>query len=531
MVEYTGRGVCCVRGYPDAGTALFCCPEVSAGIGKAGVSKKKITNGTAGVGSGVCRYKKDPVSVRDGAFRCRVAMAKGKETVAGGIQIEDQKERKIYVQDHKAVREISAAYTETEKKTYSITVNKAVKQKAGYYSLVLKSDTSCVLGIKDAALAKGAAGCRQPKGGTAAGVWHLESAGGTGFRLKNENSGLYLTGGLSKKNGAVYTQRKYSAGNKGQIYRCYPARGSYYYIKNVLTKEYLYINGTSLGSGGRDNKKAWKFKFSAQAKPVSWMTVSGETCPVSLEFGKAFPVKGNVRSYYTIKKLTARVLDHGGAVCFQKTVKPLSCQYDLTGVDAALTFGKLAVGNHRYQILLRDSTGTEKTVLDREFVVYVPGGAMTKTLIYNSTAVAGVGYQSVGNEKEKKACASYALAYCNAILTGTAVSPHTYWSSSSNVDCVWSKGGYTTHAYASEQDVLQAAYGQLTAGKPCILHVTGKTGNQHWVTLIGYKNVVKASVLKVSNFIALDPWNGKVITVSDSYQVRTTYRLAYRNTV
>ena len=97
------------------------------------------------------------------------------------------------------------------------------------------------------------------------------------------------------------------------------------------------------------------------------------------------------------------------------------------------------------------------------------------------------------------------------------------------MDCVWSKGGYTTHAYASEQEVLQAAYGQLAAGKPCILHVTGKTGSQHWVTVTGYKNVVKMSALKASNFIALDPWNGKVITVSDSYQVRTTYRLAYRS--
>lgn len=416
-----------------------------------------------------------------------------------------------------------------DKKTYPVTVNTAKKQKTGYYMLGLKGDTSRALGIKDSVLKKGASAFMQPRGSTAAEVWVLESAGGKGFRLKNENSGLYLTAKSSRKKGTVFAQRKYSDSNRGQIYQCYPVDSNYFYIKNLLTKEYLYVAGDSLKSGIRDNKKQWKFKITSLPRPVPRVTVTGETYPVSLYYGRAFSIKGMVTSYYTIKKLTARVLDSRGTACIQKTVKPASNRYDLTGVDAALTFGKLAVGTYRYQVLAGDSGGNVRTVLDREFVVYVPGGTGAKTLIYNSAAIAGVGHQSAGDEKEKKACASYALAYCNAILTGRAVSPHTYWMSSTNVDCVWSKGGYTTHAYASEQDVLQTAYGQLAAGKPCILHVTGKTGNQHWVTLVGYKNVIKTSALKASNFIALDPWSGKVITVSDSYQVRTTYRLAYRS--
>ncbi len=416
-----------------------------------------------------------------------------------------------------------------KKKTYSITVNKAQKQKNNYYSLGVKGDRSRTLGVKNPSLKKGSSAVLQPKGSKAAEVWHLESAGGSRFRLKNENSGLYLTAKSSVKKGTLFTQRKYSDADSGQIYRCYPAGSRYYYIKNEMVKEYLYVEGDSLKSGIRDNKKQWKFTFTSIARPAPRFTVTGETYPVSLNYGRAFSIKGVVTSYYTIKKLTARVLDSRGTACVQTTVKPGTNRYDLTGVDAALTFGKLAAGTYRYQILASDSGGNVGTVLDREFVVYVPGGAMTKTLIYNNAAVAGVGYQSTGDEKEKKACASYALAYCNAILTGRAVSPHTYWTSSTNVDCVWSKGGYTTHAYASEQEVLQAAYGQLAAGKPCILHVTGKTGSQHWVTVTGYKNVVKMSALKASNFIALDPWNGKVITVSDSYQVRTTYRLAYRS--
>jgi hypothetical protein len=255
--------------------------------------------------------------------------------------------------------------------------------------------------------------------------------------------------------------------------------------------------------------------------------VEGETYPVSLVCGKAFSLKGSVTSFYTIKSLTLRVVDGQGRVCLQKTAAPWACRYDLAEADAAMTFGRLAAGSYLYQVVIQDVTGRSAVAVNRAFVVYVPGGAVARTLIYNSDAVAAVGHQSGGNDLEKKACASYALAYCNAILTGTAVSPHTYWSSTTNVDCVWSRGGYTTGSYHSEQEVLQAAYGQLLANRPCILHVTGKTGNQHWVTLIGYRNVT-TGVLTAANFIGIDPWSGETVTVSDSYQVRNTYRLAYK---
>lgn len=420
--------------------------------------------------------------------------------------------------------------------TYSITVNTPQKQKSGYYYLSPKSNTAQGLGIKDSSLSKGEVVSLEKRGSTAGGVWLLEMAGGTRFRLKNANSGLYLTGRATKQNrsdsdlaGTAFSQRKYNAKNTGQVFRCYPAGGRNYYIKNLLTKQYLNLSGSSLTGAARKNDKAWKFRFFSVDGPVSRAVVKNETAPVSLLYGKAFSLRGMVTSFYTIKTLTARIVDARGAACIQKTVEPGTCQYDLAGVDAAIPFGRLAVGKYLYQVIIRDSAGKTMTVLNREFVVYVPGGTTAKTLIYNPDRIAAVGHQSTGSEQEKKACASYALAYCNAILTGAVVSPHTYWSSNTNVDCVWSRGGYTTSAYHSEQEVLQAAYGQLTAGRPCILHVTGKTGNQHWVTLIGYKNVVNAGKLSAVNFVALDPWNGEFITVTDSYQVRTTFRLAYKN--
>ena len=82
-------------------------------------------------------------------------------------------------------------------------------------------------------------------------------------------------------------------------------------------------------------------------------------------------------------------------------------------------------------------------------------------------------------------------------------------------------------AFSSEKAVLQDAYAQISAGFPCILHVTGNT-EQHWVTLIGYKNVLSLSDIKLSNFIAIDPWDGEVFTVGDRYKTKTTYRLAVK---
>ena len=412
-----------------------------------------------------------------------------------------------------------------KKKTYPVSVNTSVKQKKGYYLLVPKSNTTQALGTKESSLLSGSGIVQQPKGQTAAGVWQLEPAGGNRFRLKNANSGLYLTGKKTKKKTTV-TQKKLDNSNNGQLYYCYSAGGSWYYIKNKLTKEYLNIEGGILNGTLRHNDKAWKFQLVEVAQPESRLAVTGETYPVTLEAGSAFSLKGTVTSTYTMISLTAQVVDDKGKVWIQKTVAPMTCQYDLAGVDAAITFGKLAAGSYIYQVAVQDATGKTVMAVNRNFVVNVPVSAGVGTLVYNAAAVAATGHQSTGNDLEKKACASYALAYCNAILTGVAVNPHTYWSSSTNVDCVWSRGGYTTDYYDSEQAVLQAAYSQLLAGRPCILHVTGKTGNQHWVTLVGYKNVTVGTALTAANFIAIDPWSGETITVSDSYQVRNTYRLA-----
>ena len=58
--------------------------------------------------------------------------------------------------------------------------------------------------------------------------------------------------------------------------------------------------------------------------------------------------------------------------------------------------------------------------------------------------------------------------------------------------------------------------------------MTGNT-SQHWVTIVGYQNVTSANALTAANFVAIDPWDGAVITVGNKYRVKNTYRLGYAN--
>ena len=56
-------------------------------------------------------------------------------------------------------------------------------------------------------------------------------------------------------------------------------------------------------------------------------------------------------------------------------------------------------------------TKTDIILISREFTVGALSGGSNMTLSYDAAKIAAVGYQSNGTALEKKACASYALAY------------------------------------------------------------------------------------------------------------------------
>ncbi len=417
-----------------------------------------------------------------------------------------------------------------KKKTYAIAANTPVRQKSGRYYLIPKSDRSGAVEAPAGSVREQESMIVGKKGTAAYFVWKLEPAAGKKFRLKNENSNLYL--GLAEgkeKSGDAFVQKKYLATDTTLLFEAASAGGTYFYIKNAGNGKYARVRDGYLVTAKRKDKKSWKFRIKKTKKPKAQAVADHYTYPTSVLLGSSFVLSGTVSSHYTMRALTASVINSSGKAVLKKEVKLQSCFYDLKGIDAAMTFGKLAAGNYRYVVEVKDSTGAVFTVINRSFGVYAPAILNGKLLPYDAAKIAKIGHQSTGTALEKKACASYALAYCNCLLYGSMPSPHSYWTSQTVVDCVWSKGGYTTYAYESENAVLQAAYAQITAGRPCILHVTSATSSQHWLTIIGYKNVKTISALSADNFIALDPWDGAVITVSDKYKVKTTYRLGYKS--
>ncbi len=119
--------------------------------------------------------------------------------------------------------------------------------------------------------------------------------------------------------------------------------------------------------------------------------------------------------------------------------------------------------------------------------------------------------QAVGKQDSRgEACSCYALAYCRTILDGTVHSFSEYNQNGDtefNVLCVWSKGGYASVTAESRQQVLQACYDSINAGRPLILHVRTKY-SQHWVTVVGYRNVKNVKEMTEENLLIIDPLSG-----------------------
>ncbi len=418
-------------------------------------------------------------------------------------------------------------FAKVRKKEYRVKANQPLTEEGACLYLTPAAQSSRVLEVPGGTCRNGDRVTSAAKGDGAWQQWMLEPVTKTRFRLKNVNSGLYLA--AAKDGGSnqyKLEQRILNTSDHAFSFEAVYASEKYVYIKNTAGG-WMHVGTGAVVCRERKNGRGWRFRL-AETKPVvSSMTASGYTYPTSLVMGTAFSLKGIVQSRYAMASLTAAVVrERDNQVLLQKTAAPGQYRYDLSGVDAAIRFGSLAVGNYYYRVTVKDIKGVVKTVINRRFSVYIPSGAGTKILSYDPMLIQAVGHQSDGTDLEKKACASFALAYCQAILSGRAMTPQTFWSGAANVDCVWSRGGYSTVTAGSETAVLQNAYAQLSAGKPCILHVYSSTSSQHWLTLVGYKNVTSTAYLNTSNFLAIDPWDGTVITVSDKYKIKNTYRLA-----
>lgn len=135
---------------------------------------------------------------------------------------------------------------------------------------------------------------------------------------------------------------------------------------------------------------------------------------------------------------------------------------------------------------------------------------VNKVLPYDPMLIAQVGSQA--NTGHGVCCPGFACAYGDVVLDGT-VNSHGYYGCG---NCRWPNWGGGNSSYRSADNVLREAYDQILAGKPTVIHVRANYG-QHWITLIGYQGAYDPDNLTLSNFIALDPWDGSQLVASDRF--------------
>ncbi|MBO4352705.1 MAG: C39 family peptidase [Eggerthellaceae bacterium] len=136
-----------------------------------------------------------------------------------------------------------------------------------------------------------------------------------------------------------------------------------------------------------------------------------------------------------------------------------------------------------------------------------------KVLAYDPADIAAIGNQNESGHTI--CCPSYACAYADAVLDGT-VNDHSYYTCSCCSWQDWGGGNSSYRCVGSDEEVLREAYDQISSGKPVVTHVSWEYG-EHWIALIGYRNVEDPDHLTLDNFIALNPSDGAQIVASNGY--------------
>ena len=134
----------------------------------------------------------------------------------------------------------------------------------------------------------------------------------------------------------------------------------------------------------------------AVTKPASTLSVSKAHYPKGTKAkGSAFSILGIVESNYTIKSVSAKVTGSDGSVKFSGTASPAAKTYDLSKLDAKMTFSSLANGTYNYVVTASDEMGT-KTLINASFKVADSAGVKGSSLNYPKTITAGKGFGVYG---------------------------------------------------------------------------------------------------------------------------------------
>lgn len=108
---------------------------------------------------------------------------------------------------------------------------------------------------------------------------------------------------------------------------------------------------------------------SAAAVPTSTLKIKSVKAPSRVKKGKAFTIKGMVKSNKKIKKVTVQVLDSAGTAVLKASKKPNAKSYSVKKLDSKIKFKKLKRGSYTYQVIATDSVQT-LTLVNKPFNVY-----------------------------------------------------------------------------------------------------------------------------------------------------------------
>lgn len=277
---------------------------------------------------------------------------------------------------------------------------------------------------------------------------------------------------------------------------------------------YYYVKAKNEKSG---NTTLLKKKFT-----VSKFKASKCSKPGALTLGKGFTIKGSVKSAFRMTYVKVGIKTSAGAwkSGSYATAKPYATTYSVASFDSKIKFGSLSKGTYYYCIWCRDVNGVSKTVVKKKFTVAggttATSGAVSSggtSLAYNSSLISS----TIGAQKVSGPCGIYAMAYSRAVIDGTftrggysSVYSRLINQYGHGSYCAyWSEAGGDSCYYTSAKSCYKTALTQVSSGKPCIINVrNGYTGNQHYVTVIGYTAGTTYDNVSLSSFIVLDPAYG-----------------------
>jgi len=265
-----------------------------------------------------------------------------------------------------------------------------------------------------------------------------------------------------------------------------------------------------------------RYVFSGNVtKSVSTLSIS--PLPSITYFSGGRPAESfnaSVTSNYPIKNVEIQISTWG--ICSIPNV----LSYNISPLFTNFKFETLAPGTYNYTVKASDPI---KSVLKVGSFKVLP----QKFELSGLENLTGFNTQDDFPDKspERSACASFALAQCMLILGNEKyTTPQNLWEAGSNL-VVWGRGNYTAtkaYHYKTEQEVLLKALNELLRNRPSIIQVKGST-EEHWITVVGFVGVKSKNNLTTSNFIIIDPYNGRKSILSSEFSLHSERRIAYSN--